>query len=128
MNEYRILYSRTDRDITGYLILSYTRVYPMRGIAIVESAGSGEVQATLLREAVQRGNFPLLRLWWTRLPSPFTQTAAELGFAAVGAAELGATVIVRPVDDPGECDWTMYGINLLDLRNWEVSMFNSDIF
>jgi hypothetical protein len=125
---YRFLFWE-DSGLQGYLVLRAS-VYVNPEIAIVDwEAANGEARRELLRAALRLGEFQSLDIWSSTLSEETRAILENLGFrpssSVTGIAEYRPTVLVKPVGDNA---WTVAGRNLLELRDWDLRLGDSDAY
>jgi hypothetical protein len=127
LSEYRFLFWEADR-LEGYLVLrrSVSREKPAINVADWEAADA-RVWADLLGAAVQWGHFQYLTIWSSGLSQDAKHALRENGFGPVPPHRYSPTVLIRPTNDGLlESDWDCAGLRLLDARNWDLRMIDSD--
>jgi hypothetical protein len=127
LSEYRFLFWEADR-LEGYLVLrrSASREKPAINVADWEAADA-RVWADLLEAAVQWGHFQYLTIWSSGLPQDAKHALRENGFGPVPPHRYAPTVLIRPTNDGLlESHWDCAGLRLLDARNWDLRMIDSD--
>jgi hypothetical protein len=115
----------------GYLVLQRSLLgrggYRVRIVDV--EAVDADVRANLVRWTVRAGRFPELFTWSATSSAEQRHLLAEVGFAP---ADTGRTargvgcVLVRPVGDTTpESAWTVGGLNLLEMANWDLRVIYS---
>jgi GNAT superfamily N-acetyltransferase len=131
LHEYRFVFCG-DQPLEGYLVLQRSvsdRSARFRVRIVDLEAATVGAREGMLRWVVTAGRFPEV-VTWTASASPevrhlfeaagFRPTEVEKTARGVGC------VLVRPlVANPTARDWTLGGLNLLDLANWDLRLVYS---
>ena len=138
-SHYRFLYWHGQR-LEGYLVLQTSARRRESEVRVLEwEATNPSVRSALLRTALDRGRFERVTIWSATLPTDAQEMLAASGFAPEPRAGMESvelpTVHVHPTREApsdtaaGEAPaWTIAGMPLLDRRNWDVRMADSDGF
>lgn len=112
--------------LAGYLVLGRGLQQSWR-IRVLDLQGhDGLVQSLLLDQALRWGEFREVRLWWNRFPRRVSAVLAEHGFKqATDRGGRKATHLVAPTRRGADV-FTVDGVDLLDLANWDPRMIHSD--
>jgi hypothetical protein len=131
LHEYRFLFSG-DPHLAGYLVLQRSLAATPSGIRvrIVDfEAADADVRVALLVCALSAGRFPELMTWSAASSRDVRRLLTEAGFEPVDdqmTARGFPCLLIRPLrPSPRDGDWTLGGVNLLDLTNWDLRMVYS---
>jgi GNAT superfamily N-acetyltransferase len=129
LHEYRFLLAGEDR-LDGYLVLQVYRLFPHRGVNIVDwEARNHTVRRALLDAAIAWGGFGQLSTWTMSLPDETRALLRAAGFAPAVRDRLvrqGPAVLVRAVGTPTDGGRPMLGAQpLLDAGAWDMRMLYS---
>lgn len=124
--EYRWLCAYQN-ELSGYLVMSRSRIAQgSSAVRLLDLWGvDAAVQAELLYCALQWGRFQEFRLWWDRFPGRVSRALADLGFRAAPAESKRRSALLVNNLVSAE-DFSVGGVDLLDMRNWGMSMVHAD--
>jgi GNAT superfamily N-acetyltransferase len=129
LHEYRFLLAGADR-LDGYLVLQAYRLFPGRGVNIVDwEARDPDARRSLLSAAIEWGGFRQLSVWAMSLPGETRGLLDAAGFVPASRERFvrqGPAVLVRVLGSPTDRHEAMLGARpLLDPASWDLRMLYS---
>jgi len=124
MTDYRWLCAYRD-ELEGCLLLG-RGVLDKHRVRVLDLSGpDSQIKAMLLQEALDRGRFQEVRLWWNRFPRQVVEVLRERDFRAAPPERRRATHLLARTAR-GEGGFTVNGVDLLNPSNWDPRMIHSD--
>jgi hypothetical protein len=130
---YRFYYFSRNSELAGYLITGFSP-NARRGYILDFADIDGESVIHLLKHMIQNKDFDILSLYHFSMEDTRRTKIQDLNFKATGfvrSLERKKTgelpVLVRPlVRSPCESDWKIAGLDVRNIKNWQMNEIFSD--
>jgi hypothetical protein len=125
-----------EETLSGYLVLQTNRHGSGRQVVLVDwVVESPDIFYKLLTAAKHGGLFNQISTWSIGIPADHRQVLAAAGFRPTEDTQddqeiaFKPYVLIHPLSTSSDIeDWTLDGIDLLDIKNWDLRPICSDIY
>jgi GNAT superfamily N-acetyltransferase len=127
---YRFLYAGSEK-LSGYMVLQ-CKVHATNGIVNVVDWVAKDLHTCelLLQTAIDLGDFMAITVWSETLPEGIKHLLKDNGFHFEMTDDSQIRLprlLFRPVlPESVDADWEIDGLNMLDLRNWNLQAIDAD--